>query len=444
MVFFAEAYFAGLVRETLYDAGGKPIGRIVDLIVEPRERYPVVTKVVVQPPRSHERLILPWNLIRSASYEGFRLAGPLDNLPKGTLDADEVSVKERILDRQIVDISGHRVVRVNDLKFGGIGRDVLLTHVDTGVRGMLRRMNVEHFTLGLCRLLHLRLSERLIAWEHVQLPHEGDELHVDESRAALHSMQPADLADIAEALRAPERAALLGGIDEEVAADALQEMEPDLQVAVVNELTDEQASDIIVEMEPDAGADLLADLPEERAAKILDLMEPDEAADLRTLMRYHPDSAGGLMTLDFVAVPESLTVREAMRKLREEAQEIEVVYYVYALDDQGRLTGVLSLRDLIIAPGDAVVRDIMEGNVVRVHVSTDQQDIAHTVAHYNLLAVPVVDDDGHLLGMVTVDDAVDAVIPTAWKKRIPKVFGRSFAAAPPGAATQSAPSEPAS
>jgi magnesium transporter len=339
-----------------------------------------------------------------------------------------------------VDVSGQRVVRVNDLKFGGIGNDVLLTHVDTGLRGMLRRLNWEHFTLGLCRLLHIRLAERLIAWEHVQLPHEGDELHVDESREALQKLQPADLADIAEALRAPERAALLGAIDDEVAADALQEMEPDLQVSVVNEMTDEQASEIIEEMEPDAGADLLADLSEERAEKILDLMEPEEAADLRSLMRHHPDSAGGLMTLEYVAIREDMKVREAMRTLREEAREIETVYYVYVVDEHDRLKGVFSLRDLIIASADLPVKDIMDHNVVRVHVNTEQQDIAHTVAHYNLLAVPVVDDDNRLLGMVTVDDAVDAVIPTAWKKRIPKAFGRSVATAVPP--SRAVPSDP--
>jgi len=215
-------------------------------------------------------------------------------------------------------------------------------------------------------------------------------------------------------------------------------MEPDLQVAGVNELTDEQASDIIEEMEPDAGADLLADLSEERAEKILDLMEPEEAADLRSLMRYHPESAGGLMTLDFVTVPEHLTVREAMRRLREEAREIETVYYAYVVDEHDHLKGMFSLRDLIIAPGDTAVKDIMDQSVVRVHVDTDQQDIAHTVAHYNLLAVPVVDDHDRLLGMVTVDDAVDAVIPTAWKKRIPKAFGHSYAT-PPGAALHPAP-----
>lgn len=424
MVFFAEAYLAALLRETIYDADGTRLGRIVDLIIEPRERYPVVTKVIFQAVGSRERHVVPWPLVRSASSEGFRLSRRFADLPACEIKSEEVSVVERIVDRQIVDISGQRVVRVNDLKFGAVGAEVLLTHVDIGTRGVLRRLHWEHFTLGLCRLLHVRFPERLIAWEHVQLPHEGDELHVDESRDRLENMQPADLADIAEALNAPERAALLWGIDEEVAADALQEMEPDLQVAVVNELTDEQASDIIEEMDPDAGADLLADLSEERAEAILDLMEPEEAADLRELMQYSPESAGGLMTVEYVAVAETANVREAMRLLREEAQEMETLYYVYVIDAEEHLKGVFSLRDLIVAQGDLPVTEIMERSPVRVHVGTQQHDIAHTVAHYNLLAVPVVDDENHLLGMVTVDDAIDAVVPTAWKKRIPKAFGR--------------------
>lgn len=424
MVFFAEAYFAGLIRETLYDVDGARLGRLVDVIVQPRQRYPVVTKVVFLKKGSSDPVVVPWHLVRSASYEGFRLSMKFEKLLPQEIDADEVSVRDRIIDKQIVDISGQRVVRVNDLKFGAVGNEVLLTHVDIGTRGVLRRMNWEHFTLGACRLLHLRFPERLIAWEHVQLPHEGDEIHVDQSRERLEHMQPADLADIAEALNAPERAALLGNIDEEVAADALQEMEPDLQVAVVNELSDEQASDIIEEMDPDAGADLLADLSEERATAILDLMEPEEAADLRELMQYHPESAGGLMTLEYMAVGEGLTIREAMRQLRGEAQQAETVYYVYVIDAEEHLKGVFSLRDLIMAPGDFKVDEIMHHDPVRVRLDTQQQDIAHAVAHYNLLAVPVVDDHNRLQGIVTVDDAIDSVIPTAWKKRIPRAFSR--------------------
>lgn len=423
MVFFAEAYFAALLRETVYDAAGQPLGRIVDVLIRPRERYPVVSKIVVKS-KAGDELRVPWHLVRSASYEGFRLATRLEHLPPSPEIADEVSIRDRVLDRQIVDVSGRRVVRVHDLKFGAVGPDVLVTHVDIGWRGVLRRLNFEHFTLGLCRLLHVTFHERLIAWEHVQLPQEGDEIHFDESRDALEQMQPADLADIAEALSGPERAAFLGGMDEELAADALEEMEPEVAAAVVGDLSDELASDIIEEMEPDAGADLLADLPEERADALLNLMEPEEAADLRELMRYDPESAGGLMTLDYVAVPQTVTVGEALDLLRREAQEIETLYYVYVVDEDERLKGTFSLRDLLIADPAQPIAEIMERDVVLVHVDTDQEDIAHTVAHYDLLAVPVVDADERLVGMVTVDDAVDGVIPTAWKKRIPRAFGR--------------------
>jgi len=424
MVFFAEAYFAALIRETVYDASGRRLGQIDDILVTPRDHFPVVSKVAVKLSGEDRTVYIPWHLVRSASYEGFRLSSSLEAAAVAVPDPEDISVRHRLLDRQIVDVSGKRVVRVHDLKFGAIGKDVLLTHVDIGTRGILRRLNFEHFTLGLCNTLHIRFAERLIAWEHVQMPTESDEIHVDASREALENMQPADLADIAEELSAPERAAFIGGMDEEMAADALQEMEPELQVSVVNELTDEQASDIIEEMDPDAGADLLADLPEERADAILSLMEPEEAADLRELLQYPDDSAGGLMTVEYAAVPRGITVKEALERLRLEAQEAETIYYVYVVDDEEHLKGVFTLRDLVIADPEDLVDDIMETGVVRVGIDTQQRDIAHTVAHYNLLAVPVVDEQGRLQGIVTVDDAIDAAIPTSWKKRIPKAFGR--------------------
>jgi magnesium transporter len=425
MVFFAEAYYAGLVQETVFDPSGRRLGPICDIFVEPNPRsiYPLVCKIAVRL-ADGRTVLIPWQRVRSASYEGFRLATDLERAAVEAPDAEDVSVRKRLLDRQIIDVSGKRVVRVHDLKFGGVGHEVLLTHVDIGWRGLLRRLNWEHFTLGLCRLLHIRFPERLIAWEHVQLPSEGDEIHVDASRDVLRKMPPEDLADIAEKLSVPERATFLRAMDEEVAADALQEMEPGAQVSVVQELSNEQASDIIEEMDPDAGADLLADLPEKRADEILNLMEPEEAADLRELMSHSEDSAGGLMTVEYVAVPQGITAGEALARLRAEAGEVGTIYYVYVVDAEEHLRGVFSLRELVVALPETPVTELMETEVHRVELDTPQDDIAHIVAHYNLLAVPVVDEEGRLRGIVTMDDAIDQAIPTSWKKRIPKVFGR--------------------
>jgi CBS domain-containing protein len=426
MVFFAEAYLSALLRYGVYDAEGKPLGRLDDVLVRPHERFPEVVSVAVRLEGDHETLYVPWGTIRTASSEGMRLSAARADLPLTQPSADDIYLRRDVMDKQIVDISGRRVVRVHDLKLGAVGNRVLLTHADVGTRGMLRRLGWEHFTLGLLRLLRVHLPERLIAWEHVRMPAQGqgDELQVDRGRDALRRMHPADLADIAEELSAPERAAFLGAMDEEVAADAMQEMEPEALVAAVNELPDQQAADLIDEMDPDTGADLLADLSQERANTLLNLMEPEEAADLRRLLAYPEDSAGGLMTVDQVSVPQGITVGEALEIVRQEAREVPDVYYVHVTDAEGRLVGVFSLRELIAAEPAAVVDSLMVRDMATVTPDTSQEDVARLVARYNLLALPVVDEEGRLLGIVTADDAIDAVIPTSYKKRIPKAFAR--------------------
>lgn len=424
MVFFAEAYLSAMLRYGVYDAEGKRIGRLQDLYVRSHERFPEITRIAVRRPHASEDLLLPWSQVRNASPEGLRLYLREADLHTTEAEPDEIPVRAALMDQQIVDVSGKRVVRVHDLKFGAVGTRVLLTHADVGTRGLLRRMGWEHFTLGLLRLFHASLPEKLIAWEHFQMPASTGELHMDRTREALARMHPADLADIAEELSAPDRAAFLGAMDEEVAADTMQEMEPEALVAVVNELPDEQASSLISEMEPDAGADLLADLTDERAAALLDRMEPREAAELRRLLAYPEDSAGGLMTSEQVSIPQGITAGHALELVRQQAKEVASLYYVHVLDPEGRLVGMLSLRELIMADPEQLVDDLMEREVVTATPDTNQADVARLVAHYNLFAVPVVDEEGHLLGIVTMDDAIDAVIPTSWKKRIPKAFAQ--------------------
>ena len=424
MVFFAEAYLSALLRYGVYDAEGVSLGHLDDVLVRPHERFPEVVSLAIRPEGGSELLYVPWGAIRTASSEGLRLTASRDSLPQVQPAEDDIYLRRHVMDRQIVDISGKRVVRVHDIKLGAVGNRVLLTHADVGTRGLLRRMGWEHFTLGLLRLVGAHLAEKLIAWEHVRMPAQGqgDQLQVDRGRDALRRMHPADLADIAEELSAPERAAFLGTMDEEVAADAMQEMEPEALVAAVNELSDQQAADLIDEMDTDTGADLLADLPHERANALLNLMEPEEAADLRRLLTYSEDSAGGLMTSDLVTVPSGTTAASALEIVRTEAREIPEVYYVHVVDAEGRLAGVFSLWELIAADPGEVVDNLMVREIARVTPATSQQDVARLVARYNLLALPVVDDDGRLLGIVTADDAIDAVIPTSYKKRIPKAF----------------------
>lgn len=424
MVFFAEAYLSALLRYDVFDAEGRPLGHLDDVLVRPDERFPEVTRIAVRPRGSRGLVYYPWSLVRTASAEGMRLHPQSALSARPAPEADEMPLRRELLDQQIVDVSGKRVVRVHDLKLGAVSDRVLLTHADVGWRGVLRRMGWEHFTLGLGRVLHMHFPERLIAWEHLQMPAPDGHVAANESREALRHIHPADLADIAEELSAPERAAFLGSMDEEVAADAMQEMETEALVAAVNELSDQQASGLIDEMDPDAGADLLAELPEERANALLDLMDPEEAADLRHLLTYPEDSAGGLMTTEQISVPGDVPVSRALELVRAQSDEAENVYYVHVVDAQRHLLGILSLWELITAEPQEQVSALMHTHVVTVTPDTGQQAVAAVAARYNLLAVPVVDEASHLLGIVTADDAIDAVIPTSWKKRIPKAFGK--------------------
>ena len=175
-------------------------------------------------------------------------------------------------------------------------------------------------------------------------------------------------------------------------------------------------------MSPDDAADLVADLSDEAREEILALMEREEAAEVQELLGYPEDSAGGIMTTEFVAVPATLTAAQTIDRLREIEPDAETIYYVYVTDDEGRLVGVLSLRDLIVARPDAPIADVMIPEPVAVAVMARQDEVAQVVARYNLLAVPVVDVEGRLAGIVTVDDAMDSILPTAWKKRLPRLF----------------------
>lgn len=225
----------------------------------------------------------------------------------------------------------------------------------------------------------------------------------------LREQHPADLAEILEELTEQERTAVFRLLDDERAAEVLGELDVETQAEVVRALGKEKAGDIIEEMSTDDAADLLAELSPDQRGQILGEMAAEDAADVRELLHYAPETAGGRMTTDFVSLREDMTAQEAIEHLRREAPDAESIYYVYVLDNHDHLVGVISLRELIIAPPDALIRDVMRRKVVAVYYDQDQEEVARVVSKYNLLAVPVVDHEGRMLGMVTVDDVIDVL-----------------------------------
>jgi CBS domain-containing protein len=406
------------------DANGEPLGRVADLIVAVGDRYPPVTGLVVE--ASGRRIFLPWSSVGSFDEAGARLRTRTIDIGKFQQRPNEILLKQDLLDKQIVDIDGRKVVRVNDLRLDEIEGKLHLVAVDVGTAGLLRRLGIEGAYRIIARNLRLPVPERYIDWEDVD-PVETSiaSIKLRVPHGGLAELHPADLASIIDQLAPRDRAGILAALDDEAAADAIEEMEPDTQVEVLEDLEPERAADILEEMSPDDAADLVADLSDEARAEILALMERDEAEEVRELLGYPEDSAGGIMTTEFVAVPAGLTTEQTIDRLRELEPDAETIYYVYVTDEDGRLVGVLSLRDLIVAPPTTPLTEVMIKEPVAVGVLADQDEVAQVVARYNLLAVPVVDDEGRLAGIVTVDDAMDAVLPTAWKKRLPRLFERS-------------------
>jgi len=416
-------YLSQVIGRPVRDGQGEPIGKVADLIVAVGDRYPPVTGLVVATDR--RKIFLPWSAVASLDAGGARLQTTTLDLAKFRQRPDEILLRADLMDKQIVDIDGRKVVRVNDLRLDEVEGSLRLVAVDVGAAGLLRRLGFEGPYRTLARNLRVPLPERYIDWEDVD-PVETSiaSVKLRVPHAGLAELHPADLASIIDQLAPRDRAGVLASLDDEAVADAMEEMEPDTQVEVLEDLAPERAADILEEMSPDDAADLVADLDQDTRDEILAFMEKDEAEEVQELLGYPEDSAGGLMTPEFVAIEEPLTAAEAIDRLRELEPDAETIYYVYVTDEDGRLSGVLSLRDLIVAQPATRVAEFMHREPVAVGVLADQDEVAEVVAHYNLLAVPVVDEDGRLAGIVTVDDAIDTVIPTAWKKRLPRVFSR--------------------
>jgi CBS domain-containing protein len=409
-------FLSDFLRADVVDVHQRTVGKVRDLIVRMGDPYPTVIALAV---RGHSApATIDWSVVRAWENREISLGVGAADLREHEPVPEEVWLSRDILDKQIVDTDGRRVVRVNDLQLQQSNGSVLLVGVDIGTRGLLRRLNAEHVGRRLRRLAGGDLPQRLISWDAV------DTLHSDErsvklriSHRKLSKMHPADIAEIVGQLGGRDREAIFASLDDEIAADTLEESSDEVQAQILARLDDERAADILEAMSPDEAADLLADLPEERREQLIAKMEAEEAEDVEELLAYGEDTAGGLMTTEYVAIPASLTAAEAIDRLRELEPDAESIYYVYVIDDDERLLGVLSLRDLIVAKPATPIADLMIKRVIAVPLDARPEDVAAVIAKYNLLAVPVVDDDDRIQGIVTIDDALDTVMPAGLKRR---------------------------
>jgi magnesium transporter len=416
-------FVSELTGKSVTDINGNQIGILKDLVAHKHKdsHHPFIDAIIVQ--FKNEQYEIPFAEVVVLLAAAISLSQRKGEYQPYIAKEEDILLVQDVMDKQIIDIDGARVVRVNDIELVRVNGNIVVSNVDVGTTGIMRRIGLSRLSRLTSTLLKRDPNHGYISWEFVEPLRHDQSMRLKVPAAKLAELHPSDLADIISELSHTDTDQLLDNLDIKHLADTLEEVEPDFQASLVKGMSDEKVADLLEEMSPDEAADLLAELPAQRSENLLDLMEVDDAKDVRKLLLFHEESAGGLMTTDYVSVQPELTAEETIRYLRKVGDEAELIYYVYVTDPTNHLIGVFSLSDLIMAQPEIKVIEFMYKRVVSVNLKDQQDEIAQVVSKYNLMAVPVVDDQNVLHGIVTADDALDQIIPTAWKKRLPRFFG---------------------
>ena len=398
-----------LLGVPVFDSASAPCGRVRELALAPQEDRARVAMFVVRT-KAGDRLLASTAVSSIDGVLHATTAAP--SWP--SIDGGEgLFLLERdLLDQQIIDVHGRKVVRVNDVD---LNREVSNSHpvlkvgaVDVGVRGAIRRLLKGVVPAVALRAMLQKIPPRLIPWEFVDLietdPARRVKLRISHERLA--KLHPADIADIVEDLAPAEREAVFETLDEGVAAEALEEVEPRVQKSIVESLDSERAAEIVEEMNPDAAADLLADLPEERTSEILREMEPEDRREVAELLEFHENTAAGRMNPEYMALPVNANAQDAVEALRKFEGGVETVSTIYLVDSKGTLSGAVPLAKLVLAPPDTPLLSLTREPLISCGAGAKEIEVAELFDKYNLLTLPVVDESMKLTGVITSDDVI--------------------------------------
>jgi len=392
----------------VFDPSG-PCGRVREMAIAPAEDRARIAVLIVRT-KSGDR-VLPFSSV-TAINGGLRTDSAISGWPKADGSEGLFLLSRDLLDQQIIDVHGRKVVRVNDVD---LHQDTSNSHpvlkvsaVDVGARGAVRRLLKGIVPLGALRALLHKIPERPIPWEFVDLietdPARRVKLKISHERLA--RLHPADIADIVEDLAPDEREAVFETLDEEVAAEALEEVEPKVQKAIVESLDSDRAADIVEEMDPDAAADLLADLTKERSSEILQEMAPEERDEVSGLLEFEENTAAGRMNTEYLALPVNATAHDAVESLRHFEGGIESVSTIYLTDSRGTLAGAVPLAELVLATPDTPLLSLTREPLISCRAGCKEKEFAELFDKYNLLTLPVVDEQQQLTGVITSDDVI--------------------------------------
>ncbi len=401
-------FLTELLGLKVYDLKGRTLGVVKDAAIVPLIHPSRVDRFLLG--GGWAWLTIRHDQVRSVSLDGIHLKDEL--LTPYHSDEYMLRLVRDLLDQQIIDAEGRKVVRVTDITFK-IQQDngtnnLMISEVDIGLRSIFRRLVQGVLPPRLVRRLQGVIPPHFIRWEHCSIIEADPQrrLRLNISNKLLEQMHPADLADIVEDLTPDDREAIFETIDSEVAADTLSEVEPEIQASILESLEPEKAADIVEDMAPHEAADVLAELGEQTSEEILDEMEPEPKTEVQELLEYKEDSAGGLMNTEFVALPENATVADAMEALKFHEEVLEKLNTLFLVDQEEHLKASVPLARLFTAPGATPLKDLATENLISVDLEEKQDRITETFDKYNLVALPVVDASGKLAGAITADEVI--------------------------------------
>jgi len=402
-----------LLKRPAADSSGETIGKLADVIVRLRgSDYPLVTGLVVTV--GGREIFVPIDQVASFDRDPIRLSSARLSLRHFERREGEVLLRRDVLGHRFIDVQNARLVRAADLELAKHGDEWVLTGVDT--RRRPRRL------FGLLGPDNNQQDAAVFRdWHDFEwlIGHQGSALQRGPF-GRIRRLKPAQIADLLEDASKEEETEILGQVhaDPELEADVFEELDEDLATRLLGARTDGEIAAVLARMRADDAADAITELPQRRRQPVLDLLPPGQRTKVLTLMGFNPTSAGGLMSMDFVTVPRRASVADALARVREAVSlQPEALTSVHAVGDKGRLRGVARLVTLVQADPDAIVIDVSDTDPVRVGPDADITDVAVLMTDYNLITIPVVDDERRLLGVITVDDVLEVTLPNDWRRR---------------------------
>jgi CBS domain-containing protein/sporulation protein YlmC with PRC-barrel domain len=415
---------SALIGSPVADATGGTFGHVREFAVAPSIDAAHIHGIVIKPvsaKRGDRHCLVPVTELQLTTSGAMQLRETANPTPLPD-DESYLLLERDLLDQQIIDVHGHKVVRVNDVDLvwenggengneNGTGSDrplsLRISEVEVGMRGAVRRL-LKGLPKEPVDRIAARFGASCIPWDFVDLidrdPARRVRLRVEQDR--LSTMHPSDIADILEELAPPERHALFLSLNEEVAAEALEEVKPKMQQALIESLDSEQIAGIVEEMDPGAAADLLSELPDERSEAILEEMDPEERQDVEDLLEFSGNSAAGRMTTEYVALPATGIVDHAINALRDFEGDIETITDIYLLDEEERITGLIPIVRILLAKADMPLSGLPQGHLVTCSVDANGRKVAELFDKYNLRSLPVVDRDGKLVGVIHAEQVI--------------------------------------